>query len=231
MALAICSMAFTAYCQTADEIIQKHIEAIGGIKNWDKVKSVKMTGSMSAQGMEINMTQTIINDKGMRTDVSMMGQNGFMIVTPKAGWMYMPFGGQQTKPEPIPAEQLAMQADQLNYKNMQLVDKSTITKSSLDGQDTINSINCYKVNVTTKAGGDQICYFDAKTYYMLRVEKKVKVQEEETEVAVNFGDFAKQPEGIVVPMSIGSPQGEVTIKSIEINKSSDEKIFIPTVTK
>ena len=232
MAIAISATGLTsAFAQTGDEIIQKHIDAIGGTKNWNKIKSMKMVGSMNAQGMEINMTQTVVNEKGMRTDISLMGQNGFMIVTPTAGWMYMPFGGQQTKPEPMPEDQVKMQKGQLNYKNSQLADKAEITKSKLDGKDTVNDVACYKVNVTTKDGSEQSCYFDMKTYYMVRIEKKVKVKEEETEVAVNYSNFMKQSEGIVMPMTMGTPQGDITFKTIEINKPVDDKIFTPEVAK
>ena len=231
MALAISFTGINSYAQTADEIIQKHIEAIGGSKNWEKIKSVKMVGAMSVQGMEMNLTQTIINEKGARTDIAMMGQNGFMIVTPKEGWMYMPFGGGMTKPEPMPMDQVNMQKGQLNYNNSQLVDKSSITKSTLDGRDTIDNVSCYKVKLSTKDGGEEVCYFDSKTYYMLRVEKKVKVKDEEQEVPVSFSNFVKQPEGVVIPMTMGTAQGDITFKSVEFNKANDVKIFVPEVGK
>ena len=31
-------MAATSFAQTADEIVSKHIEAIGGAENWKKIK-------------------------------------------------------------------------------------------------------------------------------------------------------------------------------------------------
>ena len=40
----------TVHAQTADEIINKHIEAIGGKEAWKKVNSLKLTGSIVAQG-------------------------------------------------------------------------------------------------------------------------------------------------------------------------------------
>src|SRR5947209_3631346 len=111
----------TVKAQNADEIIQKHINAIGGIDNWNKVKSMKMTGSMSVGGMEIGLTQTALNDKGMRTDISAMGSSGYTIVTPKEGWMYMPFAGSVTV-TPIPADQLKMSQAKMSVKAGQLVD-------------------------------------------------------------------------------------------------------------
>src|SRR5271156_1293236 len=83
----------TVKAQTADEIIQKHIDAIGGTDAWNKVTSIKRVGSMSIQGMDISYTVTIVNNKGMRTDFSVMGSNNYMIFTPSEGWMYMPAQG------------------------------------------------------------------------------------------------------------------------------------------
>ncbi|MDP4230039.1 MAG: hypothetical protein Q8916_06495, partial [Bacteroidota bacterium] len=41
------------HAETADEIINKHIEAIGGKKAWKNIHSIKLTGVVMAQGMEI----------------------------------------------------------------------------------------------------------------------------------------------------------------------------------
>jgi outer membrane lipoprotein-sorting protein len=214
---ATCSPAKT---ESADAVIQKHIDAVGGSKNWDKIKTVKLTGGINQGGMEITMVQTIANNKGMRLDISAMGQNGYMIVTPNEGWMYMPFAG-QTKPEPIPADQLKIQKGNLDFKSNQLVDKSLIAKSSMDGMDTINSIPCYKLKVTGNDGNDQVCYIDAKTYYLVRTEVKIQDQE----MSITYSDFKKQPEGIIFPMTMATAQGDIKYKSIEINKPIDDKVF------
>lgn len=230
VALAITMTGTAAFAQTADEIINKHIEAVGGAKAWDKIKSVKLVGTMSVQGNEIGITQTIVNDKAARTDISFMGQTGYTIITKDKGWSFMPMMG-QTAPEEVPAEQLKMQKKQLNYKNGQLVDKSNIKTSTLNGTDTIDSKPCYKVTITNKDGENSVCYFDAKTYYMVRAESKLNIQGEEQEATVSFSDFKKLPEGIVVPMTIESPQGPITFKSIEVNKPVNEKIFTPEAKK
>ncbi len=214
------------FAQTADEIIQKHIDAVGGKKNWDKVKSIKLTGSVNQGGMEASMSETIINDKGMRMDISAMGQSGYMICTKTEGWMYFPFAG-QTSPQTLPADQVKMSQDRLNFNNLQLVNKSIIAKSSLEGKDTIDNVACYKLKVTDNQGNEQTCFIDGSTYYLVRTENKIKMQDEETEIAINYKDFKKQAEGITIPMTISSPQGDLSFKTVEINKATDEKIFKP----
>jgi hypothetical protein len=211
--------------QNADDIIQKHIDAMGG-KNWDKIKTLRLTGTSSIQGTEVSMTQTMVSDKAMRMDFTAMGMSGWTIITPEAAWAYQP--GME-KPMSLPKEQLNSLKGKINFKTGQLVDKSTISKSEFVGRDTISSVPCYKVKVTDKDGNIQTAYIDIATYYMVRSEAKIKIQEEEQEIAVNYSNFKKQQEGIVFPMTVGSPQGDITFKSIEINKPIDESIFKPDV--
>ena len=96
-----------------------------------------------------------------------------------------------------------------------------------DGTDTINSVPCYKVKITSKEGSESVCYFDSKTYYLVKQDVKAKVQDEEQEMSLTFSNFKKQPEGIIIPMTYGTPQGDITFKTVEINKKIDEKLFTP----
>lgn len=225
MAVAVCFTSLTTFAQkTADDVIQKHIDATGGEKNWDKIKSVKIVGGLSANGMDVAVTQTIINNKAYRMDISLMGQNGYTIMSDKGAWQFMPFMG-DTEPKKLSAEQIASNKDKMNFKNAVMANKAAIEKATLDGNDTINSIPCIKVKVTNKDGNESVCYFDAATYYLVKQDMKVKMQDDEQEVYLTFSNFKKQPEGIVIPMTFGTPQGDMVIKSIEINKKIDEKIF------
>src|ERR1700712_3031910 len=81
--------------QTADEIVAKYVTATGGKENIDKLKSLVMEGAMSAAGNSINVTVTKVAGKLSRQDISAMGMNGFMLMTDKGGWTYLPFAGQQ----------------------------------------------------------------------------------------------------------------------------------------
>ena len=182
------------------------------------------------QGMEIGFSLTVVNDKGMRTDINAMGMNGYVILTPKEGWMYMPFQPGMDKVTPMPAEQIKSAQTQLNVKADQLLDKSSITKAEYVGKDTLNNIAWLKVKITDKDGAEQTAFFDASTYYIVHSDRKMKGQDDqEQEVAINYSNFQKQPEGIVIPMTVTSPmgQGDITFKSVEINKNYDDSIFKP----
>lgn len=215
--------------QTGDDIVNKHIEAVGG-KNLDKVKSIKYTGSMSVQGMDIDLTQTVVNDKGLRMDFSIMGANCYMIITPDGGWMYMPVQPGMDKVQELPKEQLKDAKDKFNIKTMLVADKSNIKKATLAGKDTLEQIACYKVNITGKDDKEMTCYFDMASYNLLRTEMNVTVNDEEHEVAVSFSDFRKTPEGITLPMKQTNPAfgGDLVYKTAEINGNIPADVFKPT---
>lgn len=219
--------------QSGDEIIAKHIEAIGGEKNWNKITSMKQTGFMSMQGMEIPTGRTIVDKKGMRMEFSVMGMECYVILANKEGWMYMPIQPGMEKVTPIPEEQIKQSQGRLNIKHTFLADKSFISAAKYLGTDTLDNIACLKVAVSDKDGNDQTAYFDATNYYLVRSEIKVKSNDDEQELAMTFSNFQKQPEGIVIPMTENNPQmgGDVLYKTIEINKPVSDEAFKPTEPK
>ena len=224
--LTIATVGFT-YAQTADEIVNKHIEAIGGADAWEKVNSMVTTGTLKVQGAEIAISLTVLNGKGSRQDITFMGMNGYQIVTPTQGWKFMPFQGQK-EVEPITADDLKEAQDELDVQGS-LVDYKTKGHTvELLGTDDVDGVDAFKLKETLKSGKTQTIFIDPKTYYIIRVISKQKANGNEVDVTTNVSNYQKLPEGIMVPLSIGLPFGEMIISKVEINKPIDENIFKPS---
>ena len=218
--------AVASFGQTADEIIQKHIDAIGGVDNWKKIKTMKMTGSVSMQGMEMPVTITTEQKKGMKVEFTLNGMTGYMIVTDKAGWNYAPFGG-QTKPEPLPDEMVKHMQDGLDVQGSLIDYKAKGHKVVYLGKDDVEGTDCFKLKMTKANGKEETMYFDASNYYHIRSVEKTTANGKEMEQTATYGNFQKLPEGIVCPMSIDQGQGPVAVKSVEINKPVPDNFFYP----
>jgi hypothetical protein len=217
----------SATAQTADEIITKHIAAIGGADNWKKIKSIKMVGSINAGGMEIPVTITTINKKAQRMDFAINGMSNYVIITDKEGWSYIPIQG-QTKPEAMTADNVKQGQDQLDVQG-QLIDyKEKGNTVAFLGKDDVEGTECFKIKMTHPSGKEETIYIDAANYYHIRSVAKVKANGQEVEVTSNYGNFQKLPEGIVYPMNVDGGNGPVALKTVEINKPIDESIFKPT---
>lgn len=223
---AITSISF-AKAQTADEIVNKHIEAMGGKEAWSKVNSMVTTGTLQMQGAEITVVSTILNGKGSRQDISAMGMNGYNIVTPTAGWNFMPFQGQKAA-EPITADDLKEAQEGLDVQGTLLDYKTKGHTIEYLGKDDVDGTEAYKLKETLKSGKVQTIYIDPKTYFIIREVSKQKANGKEMDVTTNLSNYQKTPEGIMVPMSIGLPFGELIITKVEVNKPIDESVFKPS---
>ncbi len=230
LAVLLLSGVSTLKAQSVDEVMDKHLKAIGSKEAWNNIKSLKMDGGMSVQGMDVGVVQTMIPGKAMRTDISVMGMNGFTIITKTQGWMYMPFQPGGNKIDTMKPEMVKAAQEQMDLKAKQMFDyKTDGSKTAYLGTDTINKILCYRIKFTDKDANETTCFFDTKNYYLLRTESKVKVEEQEQEVAMAFDNYKTLDGGVVMPMTISTPQGDITFKSIEINKPIDESIFKPVI--
>jgi hypothetical protein len=216
-----------AKAQSADEIIQKHIAAIGGFDNWKKVSSMKMTGSVNAQGKEIDVAITKLNGKGERFEMAFGGMTNYQVLNTKEGWAYFPAFGQQ-KPEAMTAEDVKEAQDDLDVTSGLFDYKAKGNQVAFLGKDDMEGTECYKLKLTHKNGKEETVFIDASNYYHIRSTMKLKANGKEMEQKVNYGNFKKLPEGIVMPMSIDQGMGAMAIKNVEINKPIDESIFKPT---
>ena len=228
-AIAIVAMLVSVFtfAQTVEEIVAKHVEAIGGTEAWKKINSIYYEGKMTVQGAEVNVTLTSLNGKGVRQNISVMGMTGFQIITPTAGWNFMPFQG-QTAPEAMTAGELKESADDLDVQGKLVDYKSKGNTVEYLGKDDVEGTECFKLKITTKAGNVETVFIDPKSYYIVRSVTKKTANGQENDVQTDLSNYQKLPEGIVVPFSIALSFGELVISKAEVNKQVDESLFKPS---
>lgn len=215
--------------QTADEIINKHVEAIGGLENWKKVTSMVQTGTMAVQGMNIDLTISTLNGKGTRQDIVAMGMTNYMIVTPTEGWRFFPIQGQQA-PEAMTADDVKEGQDGLDVTGNLVDYKAKGHTAEFLGKEDVDGNECFKVKITQKGGKVETYFIDPKTYLLVKSVSVMKANGQEAEVFTSYSNYQKLPEGILVPMSMSIPLGpgmnvDLTIAKVEVNKAIDESLF------
>lgn len=220
----LCFISIGLFAQTTDEIVKKHIDAIGGKENWDKLKSIRMESTIKAQGAEVHITIVQVDKKSMRQDISVMGMTGYMIVNNSDGWNYMPWRG-QTKAEAMTPDDVKNAQDQLDIKDEFITYKELNKKLESFGKDDVDGTECFKLKMTDMNGKETTFYIDPANYYIIKQTQKEKANGQETENSTFFSDYKKQDAGIVFPMSIASNFGESQITKLEINPNIDESIF------
>lgn len=212
--------------QTADEIVNKYITAIGGKDAIKSVKTISEEGSLDVMGNTAPSTTIIADGKGFKSTVDFNGQQIVQVVTGNGGWMINPMMGQTTATA-MPAEQLKASRYQMDIGGPLMDYASKGTKLELLGKDTANGSSVYKLKLTTKDSITMTLLMDVNTGYLVRMLTPIPGQD--GEVTVNLSDYKKVDGGFTMPYAqqIVLPQITIsmTTKKIEINKPVDPAIF------
>ncbi len=220
------SFANIVSAQTADDVINKHLEARGGLARLKALESIVMTGSLNQNGTDVSMKFVVAQNKGTRVEFSVMGQTGYSIVTPTAGWNMNPFMG-ATEPTALTPEQLKEAQTQLDIQGPFVDYKAKGNKIDYLGKETVEGKECFKIKLTRANGKTATYYFD-NTYNNVRTINTVTGQDgSDQEITTDYSDFRKTPEGYTIAYKRTIPQGEINFDKIEINTKIDEAQFKP----
>ncbi|MBS1903761.1 MAG: hypothetical protein JSS75_08670 [Bacteroidetes bacterium] len=214
----------SVFAQSADEVVDKYLAAIGGKDAWHNLHSIRMVGEVNANGTKIPMTLTVVHKKAMRQDMTVMGMSGINIVTANGGWVYMPFAGQK-EPEAQTPDAVKMQQDQLDIQGQLLDYKQKGETCEYIGKEDVDGTECYKLKLTKTNGTVSSLFIDPSNNYLIRTTTKAKVDGQDQEQTINFSNFEKVGNGLIFPMAINMGMGDVKFTKIEINPTIDDKIF------
>jgi hypothetical protein len=220
---AITLSSAVAQAQTADEIINKHIEAIGGKEKVSQVKSLYMESTMEIMGNQAPVVDYLLDGTGFKSETEFNGSKIIQCYTSKGGWAVNPMAGgagAQSMPDEI------YQAGKNSiYAGGGLVDYTAKgSKVELLGQEE----GSYKIKVTN--GTNESTYFiDAATYNIKKTVTKGEMMGQTVDVTTTYGDYKKTDFGIVLPYSktvdLGSFSIPYTVTKVEVNKTIDPAIF------
>lgn len=211
--------------QTADEVVDKYVTALGGKEKILSLKSVKKVGSLNVQGMDVSVTVTAVQGVGSRNDISVPGMGeGFQVVNPTKGWDFMPFMG-QASPEELSVDKLKSSLSLLDIQGSLVNYKEKGSQVELSGKEKVENADCYKLKLTDKQGVISTLFVDSKSSYLVKTIVTAKSPNGDIITEVSYNDFKKNEEGYVFPFSQAIDRGTIIFTSIETNKPVDEKIF------
>lgn len=215
------------HAQTAEEVVSKHIAAVGGKELMSTIKSMVMEAELSVMGSTLPSKLTILVGKGYKSEANFNGQDIVQVITPTGGWMINPLTG-STDAQPIPEEQAKSAQANLWVGGELAAYQEKGGKITLEGNQTIDGVNAHKLKLVTSDAREILYFIDPATYYVIRQEQTLDAGGQKMTSVVTYSNFKKTDFGYVIPYSSVRNEGfEVTVNltKVEFNKDVDPKIF------
>ena len=214
-----------SFAQTADEIISKHVAALGGADKIAAVKTMNVEQSMSIMGNEMTSRSVYRVGESMRSDISVMGSDITMVFNGDKSWSVNPMQGSST-PTDMPAEMQKMAKSSTYPQMMPLAyikaDKSPVT---LVGKEQFNGKDAFNLKVDRPEGAFNY-FVDPTTYQLVGMKGKTP----QGDVSASFSDY-QTVDGLTIPYTseINTPAAPAPITGkitkVTINGPVEDSVF------
>jgi hypothetical protein len=219
---AVSCLSVFAYSQSAEELVNKNIQAKGGIDKIKAIHSVRITGKLSggggftaAQGQE-NLRPNLV-----RETFSLQGMTAVTAYDGTTGWQIQPFGGHKD-PELMGEDDLKDLLLDADFDGPLVDYKEKGNTIEFLGHDVVDGDDALRLKVTLKNGDIIYYYLDPDTYLEIRKEVQEFVRGSVRESVIDLGSY-KPVAGVMFPFTISqgskaNPGAQTTtFEKIEVN--------------
>ena len=220
----------SASSQTADELVNKNIEAKGGMDKIKAVKTRRMTGKMIGGGIVAATGQENMRPNLVRETFSLQGMTAVQAYDGSTGWQVQPFGGRKD-PELMGEDDLRDLLIDSDFDGPLVDYQAKGNVIEFLGHDTVDGDDALRLKVTLKDGDIIYYYLDPDTFLEIRKETQEFIRGSVRESVSDLGSY-KPIAGVMYPFSIASgPKNDptswqtVTVEKIEVNVPLDNSEF------
>lgn len=113
LAIILAFFISNAFAQTADEVINNYVTAIGGMDKINSINTAKMSGKFSAGSMDISFIRYYKRPSKMKMEMTIQGMTMIQAYDGTSAWMLNPFQGSREpeKMSDVDSKELKNNAD------------------------------------------------------------------------------------------------------------------------
>ena len=227
---AVACLSIVTLGQTADELVNKNIQAKGGMGKIKAINSVRITGKLNGGGgftavvMQENQRPNLARDT-----FSLQGMTAITAYDGSAGWRIQPFGGHKD-PEWIGEDGMHGLVREADFDGPLVDYKEKGNTVEFLGHDIVDGDDALRLKVTLK-NGDIVYYFlDPDTFLEIREEVQEFIRGSVRESVTEMGSY-KPVNGVMYPFSVSQGSKEnpaestTSVEKIEVNVPIDPSDF------
>ena len=204
VALVVAALALAAgqlSAQTADEIIAKYLQAVGGAKRIAAVHTLRRIGTLYAGGgLDVPFVVENKRPDKVRSEITLQGMTGIQAYDGKTGWRVNPFQGKKDA-EAMGEDELKGIMQDAEFDDALFDYKAKGNTVQFLGTDQIEGSQVYKLQLVAADNGDvRTYYIDVDNNVPIKLEVKRTVRGAEQEFEIVYGDY-KDVNGWYMPFA------------------------------
>jgi photosystem II stability/assembly factor-like uncharacterized protein len=233
--VALALLVLPASAQTADEIVAKYIQKIGGADQIAAIKTLRRSGKATFGPFEATVLRENKRPNMVRQEIKLQGMTAQTAYDGHTGWKIVPFFGKKDA-EALGEEEMKSILEDADLDGPLVDYREKGHKVEFMGLEPVEGSDAFKLKVTLKNGDVQYFYIDGDYYVPIKIETKRIVRGAEREFEMTLGDY-KQVAGVYFAHSVelsargGSEKQKVLINKIEANVPIEDGRFQPPGTK
>lgn len=228
--VAVSCLSVFACAQTADELVNKNIEARGGMEKIKAIQTLRTTGKFSGGG---GFTALVVQESQrpnlVRQMFTLQGMTAVTAYDGTTGWQIQPFQGHKD-PELVGEDDLHELMRSADFDGPLVDYKEKGNTVEYLGHDTVDGDDALRLKITLKNGDILYYYLDPDTFLEIREDVQEFRRGSVHETVSEMGSY-KPVNGVMYPfsMSQGSrtnpSEATITIQKIEANTPIEKSEF------
>ena len=261
---------------SAAQIVDKNVAARGGLQAWRQVHTLSLEGKMGAGGNQraalsvsganskelalphrpaeepqLPFLMELERPRKMRLELQVKNQTAVQVYDGTNGWKLRPFLNRH-EVEPYSEQELKIASNRADLDGPLVDYAAKGSRVELDGTETVEGHNTYKLKVTEKTGHTLHVWVDAETFLEAKIEGQPRTLDgKEHPVEIYYRDY-RNVDGLRFPFVLETrvlpvgrnalglrdtpvPPEKIVIDKVVVNPKLDEKLFsnveVPTVAK
>lgn len=208
---------------SAEDVIAKYVEAVGGKAAIDKVESYKTEGVMSMMGQNVNILVAFKKPSNVATHITMGDMVIQKIIYDGKTLKMSGMQGEKELTEGAEVDEMKNNAGLCNEQNY----IANGYQLSVEGVEPVNGKDAYVLKVN-KGKVSMTEYYDVESGLKVKTVATVEGPQGEIQQVTEISDY-KEVDGVKVPFlmkqNMMNMATTTTLTSVEINKPIDESLF------
>lgn len=219
---------------SAEEVVAKHVTAIGGREAITKITSMKQTGAMeiTAAGMTADLEMVVVTPNKQSMKMSLAGMGEMLTGTDgTVAWSVNPMQGARL----LEGKELAQIKEQSDFAGTMLFSPDRYASMTNEGVVDFGGEKAYKVKMVRKGSNDEVWqYFSVASGLQIGSEATIASEMGTLQTSTVFSDYKQfGPLKMATRSEImtGPQKMVLTVKTAEFNTLGADAVQVPAAVQ